>query len=199
MERVPLRSVIAALLVLVVDNFGLFVVFPFFTPLILNGSILEAQPDSFTRTLYLIFLIASFPLAQIFGAPFFGHVADTIGRKRAFIITLCGETFGFLLSALALHLNIYTLLFVSRLVTGFFAGNMTICLAVAADRVQDHNKRGYLFSVLTALLGISFVTALSVGGFLSYKMLDPTFSTSLPFIITAGPLSCKPDRHSCFL
>ena len=191
MERVSFRSVLAALLVLVVDNFGLFVVFPFFTPLILNGSILDSQPESFDRTLYLVFLIASFPLAQTFGAPFFGHVADKIGRKPAFIITLCGETFGFLLSALALYLNVYTLLFISRLVTGFFAGNMTICLAVAADRVQDHARRGYLFSVLTALLGISFVAALSVGGFLSYKVLDPSFSTSLPFLITAGLSICN--------
>lgn len=185
MERVSMRSLVAALLVLVVDNFGLFVVYPFFTPLILQGSILDLPIQSFERTVYLIILIASFPFAQIFGAPFFGGVADRLGRKPAFLITLSGETIGFLLSAYALYLNVYTLLLLSRILTGFFAGNMTICLAVAADRTQDHNQRGYLFSVLTALVGVSFVTALSVGGFLSSSVLDPNFSTSLPFLITA--------------
>lgn len=202
-----------ALAVYFLDNFALAVVYPVFTPLFFGKNGYWTFLDSNSRLLYLGMLIAAFPFAQFFGSPVIGSLADRFGRKKTFYCTLLGEITGFTLSGIAIALKAYPLLFFSRLLTGFFAGNFTVCLAVFADLYTSKRARFHGFGSLIAAGGLSFIIAISVGGLLSNHQLVTYFNPSYPFWFTAilstinlvlvsiffketGVISsCKPLRH----
>ena len=120
------------------DNFALAVIYPIFTPLFLSlqkGILPENIPIGY-RTILLGMLIACFPLAQFFGAPIVGEFSDQCGRK-----SICLHHFGNMLRAHSFSFSIFIhflpLLFFARLLTGFFAGNLAVCLAALADLSPD--------------------------------------------------------------
>lgn len=179
MNRVERRSFRAILSVLFLDNLGLTVVYPIFTPLILKP-IYSLLPHHFPLSVRLILLgilIASFPFAQFIAGPIIGHIADLKGRKFAFILALIGEGIGFFLSGLSIEMMNYSFLIFSRLFTGFFAGNMTICLSAISDMTSDQQGRSRNFGIVSSVVGISFV----IGGTLSNDTLNTFFNSSLPF------------------
>ena len=139
MNRDKRRSFRAILSVLFLDNLGLTVVYPIFTPLVLKPiyTLLPPEYPLSMRLILLGVLIASFPFAQFIAGPFIGHIADLKGRKFAFTLALIGEGIGFLLTGLSIQMMNYPFLIFSRLFTGFFAGNMTICLAAISDITPD--------------------------------------------------------------
>ena len=188
MKKSSRTSLIAILSVLFLDNFGLAIVYPIFTPLILlpQYGFLPHIDSLAVRTLCLGFLIASFPFAQFLGAPFLGDIADRKGRKIAYYLSLIGETLGFAFSAIAIYFADYTLLLISRLCTGFFAGNLTICLSSISDMSPFAKSRSKNFGLLATVGGISFIIAIFVGGELSDHAVFPFFNSSFPFWITAG-------------
>jgi DHA1 family tetracycline resistance protein-like MFS transporter len=165
------------------DTFGLSMVYPIFSPLFLKPELglLTGQESFLYRTLLLGFLIAFFPLAQFFGAPLIGEFSDRFGRKRAFFITILGTGIGYCLTALGILLKFLPLLFISRFWTGFFAGNLTICLAAIADMSQDEESRTKNFGLLGAIAGTSFITGIIFAGDLSHPQLHPILGLSFPF------------------
>ena len=66
---------------------------------------LGAGPEIITLTM------AVFSLGQFFGAPFWGRVSDSIGRKKVIIISLFGSTMSYILLAFA---DTLTLVILSR-------------------------------------------------------------------------------------
>lgn len=181
------HSFFALLFLFFLDNFGLAVVYPIFTPLMLEPSqgFFIGDYSLSDRTFYLGILISAFPLAQFFGAPFFGWVADCMGRKKAFYFTLLGELVGFIGSGLAISYGSYFFLVASRVWTGFFAGNLAICLAAISDYSCSTKLRAKNFALVAALMGASFIIAVFVGGVLSNRTLYSGFHPSLPFYFTA--------------
>ncbi|MCB1107584.1 MAG: MFS transporter, partial [Chlamydiia bacterium] len=177
------RSFRAILSVLFLDNLALIVVYPIFTPLVLKP-IYTLLPQDYPlsyRLILLGILIASFPFAQFLAGPFIGHIADIKGRKYAFTLALIGEGIGFLLTGIAIFQMNYLFLFFSRLFTGFFAGNMTICLSSISDLFPNPKQRSQNFGAVSSVVGMSFVVAIVIGGVFSNKALDSFFSSSLPF------------------
>lgn|GEM_PF-565674 len=181
-------TLIALLAVFFIDNFGIALVYPIFTPLILISDYGITSPDMAlaTKVLMLGGLIAAFPAAQFFGAPILGNIADLIGRKRAFFFTLLGEAVGYFLSGVGVELKSYALLIISRLITGFFAGNLIICLTGLSDLSPTAKERSRHFGYLAMVGGISFVIAILIGGEFSDRRLDPRFNSALPFWIAAA-------------
>jgi DHA1 family tetracycline resistance protein-like MFS transporter len=188
MEKQHSRSLIPVFLTYFLDNFGLAIIYPIFTPLLLksNISFLSTATAFFERTLTLGLLIASFPLAQFFGAPLIGQFSDRYGRKRSFYITILGTAIGYVLTALSISSPSLALLFMSRFITGLFAGNLTICLAAVADLSPDEHSRARNFGHISAIGGLSFILAILLGGLLSDPSLSHHFSPSFPFWMTAG-------------
>jgi len=179
------RSFRAALSVLFLDNLGLSIVYPIFTPLILKASY-QFLPPHFslsTRMVLLGLLMAAFPFTQFIGGPIFGHLSDCKGRRYAFIVALLGEAVGFLLTGFAIQMRSYTFLIFSRLFTGFFAGNLTICLSSIADLSPDLKRRSKNFGILASVAGMSFVVAIIIGGIFSDDVLNQFLNSSLPFWI----------------
>ena len=177
------RSFRAILSVLFLDNLGLTVVYPIFTPLVLKPiySLLPSDYPLSSRLILLAILIASFPFAQFLAGPFIGHLADVKGRKFALTLALIGEGIGFLLTGLAIIQMNYIFLLFARVFTGFFAGNMTICLSSISDMQGDDEGRSKNFGIVSSVVGISFVIAIVIGGTLSNENLDAFFNSALPF------------------
>jgi len=182
------RSFLSLLFVTTMDNFGFGLVFVMFDPLLLSPeyNFVPVATSLATRTLYLGLLFAAYPLTQLFGAPILGDIADRAGRKKALYITIIGVVIGFILSAIAcIFTNLWFLIF-SRLFTGFFAGNLSICMSAIADLSPSEKMRSRNFGIVTVVWGISWTVAMLTGGYLSDPATHSFFSPALPFWITAA-------------
>ncbi len=176
-------------LILALDNFGYAVAFILFAPLLLEPEyhFLKYDPSIATRNILLALLYISFPLMQFFGAPLFGDLADQLGRKKSLFFTLIGTAFGLILSAIAIYAKSYSFLLASRAITGFFAGNFSICMAAIADLSPDEKTRAKNYGFTAFILGFSWPVAILIGGFLSDPKILPFFSPAFPFwFIFAG-------------
>lgn len=186
-EKVRKRVLFPIFLTYFLDNFGLAVIYPIFTPLFLQqGHLIIPQETSyFLRTLLLGILIGAFPLAQFFGAPLIGQFSDRSGRKKAFLFTIACTAFGYTMTAISIFYNSLPMLFASRFFTGLFAGNLTLCLASIADMSPDEKTRSKNFGQIGAVGGLSFIIAIAAGGIFSDSKFSTLFNPSLPFWITA--------------
>jgi MFS transporter, DHA1 family, tetracycline resistance protein len=186
-EKKRRRSLFPVLLTYFLDNFGLAIIYPIFTPLILkstHSTLSSATPD-FEKTLLLGMLIGAFPLAQFFGAPLIGQFSDRFGRKRAFYITILGTALGYTFTSVSIMGQSLIGLFICRFCTGIFAGNLTLCLAAIADMSHDDTSRTKNFGQIGAIGGLSFIIAIAFGGILSDPNLSRYFNPSFPFWMTA--------------
>jgi len=186
-EKKNSRPLIPVFITYFLDNFGLAIIFPIFTPLFLktDQSILAEATSQFTRTVLLGVVVAAFPLAQFFGAPLIGQFSDRFGRKKAFFITILGTAIGYTLTAASILNASILFLFLSRFCTGLFAGNLTLCLAAIADMSPDDKARTKNFGQIGAVGGLSFISAIAFGGILSNPEISSHFNPSFPFWLTA--------------
>ena len=153
-----------------VDNLGWSIVFPIFAPLFLNDQNVFSLNFSFQiKTAILGIFLAAFPLAQFFGSPILGDFADRAGRKKALIISISLIVLGYVLSAWSILLKNLSLLFISRLITGLFSGNLSVCLATISDLSTSEKSKTGNFSFLSVLAGFSFIIGAFLGGRLSDK------------------------------
>lgn len=182
-EQKRRRSLFPVLLTYFLDNFGLAIVYPIFTPLVLKSTHLILSYSE--RTILLGILIGAFPLAQFFGAPLIGQFSDKFGRKRAFYATILGMAIGYTFTSISVMQNSFTGLFISRFLTGLFAGNLTLCLAAIADMSPDDPGRTKNFGLISTIGGLSFIIAIALGGVLSNPNISRHFNPSFPFWITA--------------
>jgi len=184
MKQKILPPALPILGVFFLDSLSFVIVLPIFAHLILDSSFIDPAFTTFERFLTLGALLASFPLAQLLGAPLFGELADHKSKKHVFIYTLIGISFGYFLTALSLEFDLLYLLFLGRFVTGFFSANRAICLSALNDQFKNnHSLKIKNFGRITAIEGVSFTIAIPLGGWLSDKNLDQYFSVSLPIWI----------------
>lgn len=177
------KSLIAAFYILFLDNFGFAIIFPIFPTLLLDTSfnMLPWVSTEAVRNIFLGILLAAFPFAQFFGAPFFGHIADNYGRKKTLVWTVAGTIVGYALTAIGVYIKLYWFIFASRLVTGFFSSNLSICMAIIADLNSTKKERSKSLSLLTAFLGISWIAAILVGSEFTNPRQLKLFDPSIPF------------------
>ncbi len=171
-----------------VDNLSWSIVFPIFAPFFLDPkNILFSEATSLaTRTSILGLFLAIFPIGQFFGAPLIGEYADKVGRKKALVLTVGFTFLGLVASAFGIKMGLLWLLFVGRLFSGIFSGNLSICLAAVADLSEEEKTRTKGFGYLAMLAGISFIFGTFLGGKFSDSTLNPYFNESLPFWIAAA-------------
>jgi len=188
MDKQNRKSLFSILFVAAMDNFGFGVVFVMFAPLVFSPQyqLVHEATSMGMRHVYLALLFATFPLAQLFGAPILGDIADQIGRKKALYLSILGVIIGFLISGLSIIASSLSLLIFSRFFTGFFAGNLSICLSAIADLSPTEKIRSRNFGIVTVIWAVTWNIAMLVGGYLSDPTKSSFFSPALPFWITAG-------------
>ena len=181
-------SLYTSFFVFFIDIFGWAIVFPLFAPIILDAryGILATSVSTDVRNIALAILFAAYPLAQFFGAPFFGEVSDRKGRKKAFLFSLIGVTLGYFLSATTMVYKSYFGLLIARFITGFFAGSLNISLATIADMSTAAKDRTKNFNLIAILGGLAWVVATLAGGDLSDRHLERYFGPAIPFWLAGG-------------
>jgi DHA1 family tetracycline resistance protein-like MFS transporter len=206
-HRSPLLTIF---LTVFIDLLGVGIVIPVIGPLLLDPShhMLSAELSIHTRTILLGFLIASFPLAQFFGAPMLGALSDRHGRKKILTISLLGTLIGYILFAVAiLQQNIY-ILFASRILDGFTGGNISIALSAISD-ISDEKSKAKNFGMVGAAFGLGFILGPYIGGKLADPNIVSWFNAATPFwfasiltilnlvfVFIAFPETLKEKRHT---
>jgi DHA1 family tetracycline resistance protein-like MFS transporter len=177
----------AILFTFFVDNLGWSIVFPIFAPLFLdpNNQIFSADIEVSTRTIILGVFLAAFPLAQFFGAPLLGEFADKSGRKKALVLSIILTLVGYVISAWSIQVRNLTLLFIGRIVTGLFSGNLSVCLATISDLSISEKAKTRNFGFLSVLAGFSFILGAFLGGKFSDSTVFKYFNAALPLWIAS--------------
>lgn len=137
-----------------------------FIDLIGFGMVLPLLPlyghDYGASPLVLGLLLASYSLMQFVFAPIWGRISDHRGRRPILLLALAGQASGYLLFGLARGLG---LLFVSRILAGVCAANISTAQAVAADLTPpDQRARG--MGLIGAAFGLGFIFGPAFGGLL---------------------------------
>lgn len=118
---------------------------------------LGAGPEIITLSM------AFFSVGQFIAAPFWGRVSDSIGRKKVLVLTLFGSAISYIILAFAPTI---TTVILSRILSGFMAGNISIAFAYVTDITDNENRSAGLGKV-SAGLGLGFMTGPAIGGFLA--------------------------------
>lgn len=167
------------------DLLGLGIIIPILPALLLDpiGGILPFTYSFSTRTLIYGFLVACYPLAQFFGAPILGSLADQKGRKKLLLLSLIGTVVGYVIFIVGILTSNLYLLFIGRIVDGFTGGNISIAQSAIAD-VSTEETKSRNFGLIGMAFGLGFIIGPYIGGKLSDSTLVSWFSYSTPFFLT---------------
>jgi multidrug resistance protein len=121
-------------------------------------------------------LFTTFAAAQFLATPVLGALSDRFGRRPILLLSLAGETAGYLIMGLAPSLGV---LYLARLVSGATAGNVGAATAYLAD-ISRPEDRTRTFGLFGAAFGVGFLFGPAMGGALS------AFDIRAPALAAAG-------------
>lgn len=168
------------------DLMGIGIMIPVLAPMMLDTTSLLV-PTHWTgadRNIALGFLVATYPLAQFFGAPILGALSDHYGRKKLLSTSLFGTLVGYLLFATGLLTQQLWLLYFSRALDGFTGGNIGVANSAIAD-ISTEENRTKNFGLIGMAFGLGFIFGPYVGGILADPSVLPWFGPATPFWFAA--------------
>ena len=164
-ERVSLLPVF---LIVLVDVFGMTLVLP----------LLAIYAESFHATpLEATLLVSVFAACQFVSAPLIGHWSDRIGRKPMLVLSQIGTFIGFVILAEA---HALWMIYVSRIIDGATAGNISLVQAYIADNTAPEDRAKSL-ALIGIAFGLGFFIGPSLTGYLSEK-----YTLATPIWLAAG-------------
>lgn len=98
-------------------------------------------------------LATTFAVCQLVSGPFLGRLSDKYGRRPVLMLSQFGTFVGFVMLGLA---NSLPVIFLSRIIDGVTAGNLTIAQAAIAD-VTPPEGRAKAFGVIGIAFGLGFL------------------------------------------
>ncbi len=161
------KALIPIFLIVVVDVLGLTIILPL---LPFYAEHLGASPTQ------VGLLVSTYALCQLLAGPVLGRLSDRIGRRPVLLISQAGTLVGFILLA---YSNALWLVFVSRIIDGLTAGNLSIAQAYIAD-VTRPEQRAKSFAVIGIAFGLGFLVGPALSGFLAQ------FGIRYPIFAAAG-------------
>jgi MFS family permease len=153
LEAVP-SALLPIFLIVVVDILGMTIMFPL---LPFYAEHLGAGP------LGAGLLISVYAVCQLFGGPLLGRLSDHTGRKPLLVVSQIGTLFGLTLLAFT---NTLWVVFLSRVIDGLTAGNISLAQAYIAD-VTKPEERTRSFAVIGIAFGVGFLIGPAVSGYLA--------------------------------
>jgi len=121
-------------------------------------------------------LVSTYAVCQLIGGPLLGRMSDHVGRRPLLLLSQAGTFIGFLILAYA---NALWLLFLSRVIDGLTAGNLSLAQAYISD-VTKPEERAKSFALIGIAFGMGFLIGPGISGFLSQ------YSFQLPIFVAAG-------------
>jgi DHA1 family tetracycline resistance protein-like MFS transporter len=182
------RQVLAAMfLTIFIGLLGVGVIIPVTAPIILStaSSVLPAAMPFAARSVILGLLIASYSVAQFFGAPMLGTLADRYGRKKMLLISQLGTVAAYIVFAVGILTGHLWMLFVGRMTDGFTGGNISIAQSIISD-VSEPGERARNFGLVGVAFGMGFILGPVMGGVLANPKVLPWFGPSTPFWFATG-------------
>ncbi|MEM4261504.1 MAG: MFS transporter [Candidatus Diapherotrites archaeon] len=174
----------ALFLVVLIDMIGFGIVIPLFAPMLLGQNHILPELNEQTRSMILGLMIATYPIAQFFGAPIIGGYSDRVGRKKALLITIAGTAIGYIAFAIGVMMNNIPIMLASRILEGFMGGNIAVAYSAIADISEEKNKAKN-FGLIGMAFGIGLIIGPFIGGKLADNTITPIFNYSTPFIFAA--------------
>lgn len=105
-------------------------------------------------------LMSAYSFMQFVFSPFWGKLSDKYGRRPILLFCLAGEAFSYLLFAQAQDL---TVLFIARLLSGFFGASISTASAYISD-ITPPNERSKGMALIGAAFGLGFLFGPAIGG-----------------------------------
>jgi MFS transporter, DHA1 family, tetracycline resistance protein len=141
-------------------------------------------------------LISSYAFCQLIAGPILGRLSDQMGRKPLLVVSQMGTFVGFLILAFS---NTLWLVFLSRIIDGATAGNLSLAQAYIADVTEPEN-RAKSFGVIGIAFGIGFLIGPAISGYLSqfglvWPILAAAFLSATSIVCTATLLP-KAEPHT---
>src|ERR671925_593039 len=114
--------------------------------------------------------------AQFFAAPLLGKLSDRYGRRPVILYSITASAFGYFLFGVGGALWV---LFLSRVIDGFTAGNASTASAYIAD-VTPPQDRAKTYGFIGMAYGLGFVLGPTLGGLLSQISLNaPAYAAGI--------------------
>ncbi len=152
MLRGPLLPIF---LIVLVDILGLTIILP----------LLPFYAEAFGATPAVVgLLVSTYAACQLISGPLLGRLSDQTGRKPLLLVSQAGTLVGFGLLAAAPSLAV---VFLSRIVDGLTAGNLSLAQAYIADVTEPH-ERTRAFALIGVAFGLGFLIGPGISGYLAH-------------------------------
>ena len=184
-------SIFALMFTCFVDVMGQGLAFPIFAALLMkpNGGFFEGVNSQSQGALLYGIAIGTFFLTWFFGSLYISRLSDSIGRRPGILICLFGAIAGYAIATVSIISHNYTLLVLSRAITGFTAGAQPIAAAAMIDLAENERESARNLGLVTVGMSFGLVIGPIIGGLFSDQDLLGNFaSLQLPFVI--GGLLC---------
>lgn len=150
----PKRVLLPIFLIVVVDILGMTMILP----------LLPFYAEHYGASPQMVgLLVATYALCQLFAGPMLGKLSDRYGRRPLLIVSQIGTFAGFLILGWAPSL---AWIFLSRVIDGITAGNLSLAQAYISDVTEPEN-RAKSFGVIGIAFGIGFMIGPALSGFLA--------------------------------
>ena len=161
-------SLLPVFLIVLVDVFGMTLVIP----------LLAIYAETFGATpLQATLLVSVFAACMLLSGPLIGHASDRHGRKPLLLISQIGTFIGFIVLARATSL---WMIYLSRVIDGATAGNLSIAQAYIADNTLPEH-RAKAFGLIGIAFGLGFFVGPALTGFLAGR-----YGNTVPIYLAAG-------------
>ena len=121
-------------------------------------------------------LVSTYAFCQLIAGPILGRLSDRMGRRPLLLVSQIGTFLGFLLLAASTQL---WMVFLSRIIDGATAGNLSLAQAYIAD-VTKPEERAKSFALIGIAFGMGFLIGPGISGYLSQ------FGYVYPILVAAG-------------
>jgi len=120
-------------------------------------------------------LVSTYALCQLIAGPILGRMSDRTGRRPLLLVSQLGTFIGFLILA---YSKVLWLVFLSRVIDGATAGNLSLAQAYISDVTEPEN-RAKSFALIGIAFGMGFLAGPAISGFLSqYSYQYPIFAAA---------------------
>lgn len=168
-------ALFTVLLIIFVDVLGFTIMIP----------LLPFYAESLGATPFVVGMLSSiYGFCSLIAGPVLGDISDRYGRRNVLLISQIGTCIGFIILALSQTLWI---VFLSRIIDGITAGNMTVAQAYISD-VTEPKNRTRAIGMIGASFGLGFILGPAISGMLvSFGHAAPIWaSAALSFLSILG-------------
>ncbi|NGX37341.1 MAG: Tetracycline resistance protein, class C [Chlamydiae bacterium] len=163
-----------------IDTLGFGLVFPIYSPMIINndGGMFSPEVSLAMRGLVFGFLVSAYCLGQFFGGPILGALSDRVGRKKILVGSMWIAFIGYIAAGLGVVVQSLWILFFARLIGGVSAGSFPVAQSVIADVSTKENKTKNF-----GMIGMACWTGFVIGPFLGGRLA--IYGFTVPFAVAA--------------